>query len=133
MKGRLKKIDNDWFIQYVESKWNVESKWTMGVGETRMVKTIPLHPTDLDWESFLGWTNKEVEFEIIKKLKTEFIPIGLGHWKNEEISYAKILDIPVNTNNCVSWDKVLLQYTGSSDIYEFINYLKSNYCSPTKQ
>ncbi len=98
MKGKLKKIDNKWFVEY--SKWNYSGgnpKVLGSYSKKKQVKTLPLHPnfitmTDYVWiHGIKVYDGDKVEFieVFVNPMGREVDPNNLGQNHTKCIWYAK--------------------------------------------
>ena len=98
MKGKLKKIENKWFVEY--SKWNYSGgnpKVLGSYSKKKQVKTFPLHPnfitmTDYVWiRGIKVYDGDEVEFieVLVNPMGREMDPNDLGQNQSKCVWYAK--------------------------------------------
>jgi hypothetical protein len=74
MKGKLTKIENNWYVSRIE-----EGDW-----ET----SYPLHPKDIHNYLFYFEEGKEIEFEVVKFSYGSFAEISNNIYDSDEIELA---------------------------------------------
>ena len=93
MKGRLKKIEDKWVVEYSTSSYSGGNPKQLGSYLKKMqIKTLPLHPNFEGMTDYVSDSRVDFKEVLINPMGREVDPINLGQNHSGCVWHAKIID-----------------------------------------